>query len=59
MNNKSKAHTRNNFGGGGIKCPCCRLSNSIKESRTKLNRALRRKSKQNSEKEFDSGESVE
>lgn len=48
-----------NFGGGGIKCPCCRLSHSIKESRTKLNRVLRRKSKQNVEKEVDSGDSVE
>lgn len=51
--NKSKAHRKINFGGGGIKCPCCNPFGSVKAARTKINRLLRRKSKQNSEKEVD------
>ena len=33
-------------GPGGIKCPCCRPANTVKESRKILNRVERRKTKQ-------------
>jgi hypothetical protein len=57
--NKNKAHRKINFGGGGIKCPCCNPFTSVKECRTKINRALRRKLKQSSAKEVDGGDFVE
>jgi hypothetical protein len=57
--NKSKAHCKGHFGPGGIKCNCCRPFSTVKETRIKINRALRRKNRQNIEKEVDGGELVE
>jgi len=56
--NKNSLHKRTNFGPGGLSCPCCRLSKSIKESRTIANRITRRKDKKNLKKEVDGGESI-
>jgi hypothetical protein len=56
--NKNSHHKRTNFGPGGLSCPCCRLSKSIKESRTVANRITRRKNKIELKKDVDSGESI-
>lgn len=43
--NENKEATKAVRGPGGIKCPCCRASKTVKEARTLHNRILRHRTK--------------